>query len=410
MRIRASPDFGRMVPRRQGRRIACYRGQPDARSIWLVSGGAIAHRCGLSLYAGTKEATMLARARVITRAFGGGFAVAVAVQCALVADAGAQPDAVAAFYRGRTVQAIVGYTPGSTFELYLRTVTRYLGHHIPGQPNIVVQHMPGAGSLNATANLAAVAPRDGSVIGMINPVNTTEPLIDPVKTRFDPRAFQWLGSLNTEISTCGFWAKDLKTLADLKRREIVVGSTGPASGSTIDAKVLGPLAGINFKVVTGYPGLTEVRLAAERGEVDGHCGLLVSALKTDLWEAYRSGRVVVPVQMALQKHRELPDVPNAYDLATREEDRQLFRLIFGPWAYGRPLLAPPGTPADRVAALRAALKATVADPQFVAETKRINMEIQLTEADAIARLIDDILRTPEPVVERARVLLGVQNR
>ena len=351
------------------------------------------------------------RIRKIASRLGGlGLIGMVAVQWVLVDEAAAQSDVVETFYRGRTVQAVVGYTPGSTFELYLRTLTRHLGRHIPGSPNIVVQHMPGAGSLNATAHLAAAAPKDGSVIGMINPVNTTEPLIDPGKTRFDPRTFQWLGSLNSEISTCGFWNKELKTLADLKRREIVVGSTGPSSGSTVDAKVLGPLAGINFKVVTGYPGLTEVRLAAERGEVDGHCGLLVSALKTDLWEAFKAGRVAVPIQMALQKHPELPDVPNAYDLATKEEDRALFRLIFGPWAYGRPLLAPPGTPPDRVAALRSALKATVADPQFIAETKRINMEIQLTAPDAIAALVEDILRTPMPVVERARVLLGVQNR
>ncbi len=340
----------------------------------------------------------------------GTLAVLAALQCTFAVDARAQTDAVAAFYRGRTVQAVVGYTPGSTFELYLRMLTRHLGRHIPGNPAIVVQHMPGAGSLNATAHLAAAAAKDGSVIGMINPVNTTEPLIDPGKTRFDARAFQWLGSLNSEISTCGFWNRELKTLADLKRREIVVGSTGPSSGSTVDAKVLGPLAGINFKVVTGYPGLTEVRLAAERGEVDGHCGLLVSALKTDVWDAYKAGRLAVPVQMGLQKHPELADVPNAYDLATKDDDRALFRLIFGPWAYGRPMLAPPGTPPERVAALRAALKATLTDTQFVADTSRINMEIQFTEPDAIATLVGDILRTPIPVVERARVLLGVQNR
>jgi len=351
------------------------------------------------------------RIRKVVCGLGGSSLIVTAVaQCALVKEAGAQADAVAAFYRGRTVQAVVGYTPGSTFELYLRTLARHLGRHIPGNPAIVIQHMPGAGSLNATAHLAAAAPKDGSVIGMINPVNTTEPLIDPGKTRFDPRTFQWLGSLNSEISTCAFWNKELKTLADLKRREITVGSTGPSSGSTVDAKVLGPLAGINFKVVTGYPGLTEVRLAAERGEVDGHCGLQVSAIKTSLWEAFEAGRLSVPVQMALQKHPELPDVPNAYDLATSDDDRALFRLIFGPWAYGRPLLAPPGTPSDRVAALRAALKATLADPQYIAETKRINMEIQPTEPEAIAALVEDILRTPAPVVERARLLLGVQSR
>ena len=337
-------------------------------------------------------------------------AVILAGQFALATKAAAQQDAVAAFYRGRTVQAVVGYTPGSTFELYLRTFVRHLGRHVPGNPLMVVQHMPGAGSLKATGYLAGIAPRDGSVIGIINPVTTIEPMIDPANAKFDPRTFNWLGSLNSEISTCAFWNKDLKTIADLKRREIVVGSTGPASGSTVDARVLGPLAGINFKVVTGYPGLTEVRLAAERGEVDGHCGLLVSALKTDVWDAYKAGRILVPVQMGLQKHVELPDVPNAYDLATKEEDRQLFRLIFGPWAFGRPLLAPPETPKDRVEALRTAFNDTVVDPAFVAEAQKINMEIQPTAPAAIEKVVDDILRTPQPVVERARVLLGVQNR
>ena len=337
-------------------------------------------------------------------------AFTIAVQLALTIPAGAQQDDIATFYRGRTVQAVVGYTPGSTFELYLRTFVRRLGRHVPGGPLIVVQHMPGAGSLKATGYLAAVAPRDGSVIGIINPVTTIEPLIDPPNAKFDPRTFNWLGSLNSEISTCAFWNKDLRTLADLKRRTIVVGSTGPASGSTVDARVLGPLAGIDFKVVTGYPGLTEVRLAAERGEVDGHCGLLVSALKTDVWDAFQAGKVAIPVQMGLKKHVELPDVPNAYDLATKEDDRQLFRLIFGPWAFGRPLLAPPETPKDRVQALRKAFNDTVADPAFVEETKKINMEIQPTAPDAIEKLVDDILKTPAPVVERARGLLGAQNR
>src|SRR5262249_50732386 len=239
------------------------------------------------------------------------------------------------------------------------------------------------------------------------PVTTIDPLIDPANSKFDSRAFEWLGSINSEISTCGFWAKDLKTLADLKRRGIVVGSTGPAPGSTVDAKILGPLPGINFKVVTSYPGLTEVRLAAERGEVDGHCGLQVSAIKSVIWDDFKAGRFHVPVQLGLAKHPDLLDVPNAYDLATKEDDRALFRLIFGPWAYGRPMLAPPGTPADRVAALITALKEPVVDRQFVAEAKKITMGAQPMEPATIAKLVDEVLRTPAPVVERARVLLGV---
>jgi tripartite-type tricarboxylate transporter receptor subunit TctC len=340
-----------------------------------------------------------------------GVAFALGAPIPVATDAGAQAqDQVAAFYRGKTIQAVVGYPPGSTFELYLRLLVRHLDRHVPGNPAIIVQHMPGAGSLKATGYLAGVAPKDGLVIGMPNPVNTTEPLIDPERTKFDPRQFNWLGSLNSEISTCGFWAKDIKTLDDLRRRQAVVGATGPSSGSTVDARVLSALLGLNFKIVTGYPGLTEVRLAADRGEVDGYCGLQVSAIKTDVWQHFSSGRMTVAIQMGLRKHAELPNVPNAYELVTQEEDRQLFRLIFGPWAYGRPLLAPPGTPKDRVDALRNAIKATLDDPQFRAETTKINLEIQPLDPEAIGKIVDDLFRTPQPVLERARALLAVQNR
>ena len=327
-----------------------------------------------------------------------------------VVNAAAADGPVAAFYRGRTVQAIVGYTPGSIFEFYLRAFAPHFSRHVPGNPTIIIQHMPGAGSLKATAYLANVAPKDGSVFGIINPVTTIEPLLDPANAKFDPLTFMWLGSLNAEISTCAFWSQDLKTLVDLRRREVVVGSTGPSSGSTVDARVLGPLTGINFKIVTSYPGLAEVRLAAERGEVDGHCGLQVSAIKSLLWDDFRAGRFSVPIQMGLRKHPDLPDVPNAYDLAASEEDRALFRLNFGPWSFGRPLLAPPGTPEDRVRALRSAFTDTISDPQFMADAQRMNMEIQPTAPEVIVRLLAEVFRTPAPVVERARVLLGVQNR
>jgi tripartite-type tricarboxylate transporter receptor subunit TctC len=349
------------------------------------------------------EATMA----FISRVLGLSCTLAVAVVTPAAAETA---DDAAKFYRGKTVQAIVGYGPGSTFELYLRVLTRHIGKHIPGNPNIVVQHMPGAGSLKATNYLAAIAPKDGSVFGMPNPVNTIEPLLDPKNSRFDPRTFVWLGSLNTEISTCGFWAKDLRKYDDLKKREVVVGSTGPASGSTIDARVLGTLTGIKFKVVTGYGALGDIRLASERGETDGFCGLLVSALKTDYWDQYKSGRMAVPVQMGLTKHPEFPDIPNAFENVTSEEDRQLFRLIFGPWSYGRPLFVPPGTDPARVAVLRTALAATLKDPAYLAEAKKLNMEIQPAAPETITKLVDQILQTPPPVIERARQVLGVANR
>jgi tripartite-type tricarboxylate transporter receptor subunit TctC len=334
-------------------------------------------------------------------------ACGIALACA---STSAQAQDVASFYRGRTVQAVVGYPAGSTFELYLRMFARHVGKHIPGNPTVIIQHMPGAGSLTATSHLANAAPKDGSVFGMPNPVNTIEPLLDPARTKFDPTNFGWIGSMNTETSTCSFWANDIKTLDDLRKREVTVGSTGPASGSTIDAVVLSQLLGLKLKVVTGYRVLNDIKIAAERGEVDGFCGLLVSALKTDFVGEWKSGRISVPVQMGLTKHPDLPNVPNGYDLVTKEEDRALFQLIFGPWAYGRPMFMPPGVPAERTAALRAAFKATLADPEFIAETQKLGLEINPSQGEDIVPIIQRIMKTPEPVVARARQLLAVDKR
>src|SRR5262249_17383346 len=199
-------------------------------AVVLVAGGERAAAATVDTHVGIR------RLRCKIGIFGLSVKVAVAMAAVGTTDTRAQQAQVAAFSRGRTVQAIVGSPPGSTFEIYLRAFIRHFGRHVPGNPSIIVQHMPGAGSLKATAYLAGVAPKDGSVIGIINPVTTIEPLIDPANTKFDPLAFNWIGSLNSEISTCGFWSRDLKTLAELKRREVVVGSTGPSSGSTVDAR------------------------------------------------------------------------------------------------------------------------------------------------------------------------------
>jgi tripartite-type tricarboxylate transporter receptor subunit TctC len=323
--------------------------------------------------------------------------------------AAAASDPVASFYKGKTVYAVVGSGPGSSFELYTRMASRYIGSHIPGSPTVVLQQMVGAGGLKALNYVYSVAPKDGTVIGMLNPTNTIEPLIDPKRSNFDPRKFNWLGSLNTEVSTCAFWAKDIKTVDDLKKRQIVAGATG-FSGPKIEARVLKDLLGMDFKVVDGYSGLPAMDLAAERGELDGHCGMLVSYIKTTAWQAYKAGKFSVPLQLGLSKHPELPNVPNAYDLIKSEPDRQLFKLIMGPWTYGRGMVAPPGTPADRVAALRAAFKGMVADPAFLAEAKKINMEVQPLEPAVIGKLLDEIFHTPPAVIERARTLLSVGER
>ena len=337
------------------------------------------------------------------------FALSLVAALSLAAPGEAQ-ETPERFYSGKTIRLVVGYPPASTFDTYARTVARYMPQHIPGTPALIVQNMPGAGSLTATAYMANVAPRDGTVIAMINPVNTTEPLLDPERSKFDPRKFGWIGSVNREISTCAFWTNKITSIDDLRTKEVVLGATGPSSGSTIDSKTLERVFGLKMKLVTGYPGLTEVRLAAERGEVDGHCGLLVSAIKTDVWDDFQKGKIKVPLQMAVSKHPELPSIPNVFDLVTSDEHRNLLRLVFGPWSFGRPLLAPPDVAEERLKALRAAFEATMRDTKFLEEAKKINLEVQPVPAGEIDRLVSELYKTPQPVIAQARQVLGIGNR
>jgi tripartite-type tricarboxylate transporter receptor subunit TctC len=335
--------------------------------------------------------------------FSGAFAVVI---CSSAPSATAQTNS-AMFYKGSTIRHIVGYPTGATFDTYSRSLARHMGRHIPGAPNIVIQNMPGAGSLVATNYLANAAPRDGSVIGMLNPVNTVDPLLNPQQSKFDARKFAWIGSMNTEISTCGFWSSKVKTVDDLLSKEVIVGATGPSAGSTLDSRIIASVLGLKFKIVTGYPGLTEARLAAQQGEVDGHCGLVVSSLKADLWDDYKKGSFTVPLQMGLNKHPDLPDVPNAFDLVKTEQDRQVLTLIFGPWAYGRPVLAPEGIPEDRLTVLRSAFVATLKDDAFLAEARKLNLEIQPLPPEVIRDTVARIYQTPDDVIQRTRKILGI---
>ncbi len=310
----------------------------------------------------------------------------------------------AAYFKGRTIQAVVGYQGGSTYDLYLRSFGRHVQKHLPGNPTVVVQNMPGAGALTATIYLANLAAKDGTVIGILNPANMIEPLINPETTKFDPRAFEWIGNLAQEHTSCGFWAKDITTLDDLKKREIAIGSTGPTAGSSVEAKLVSGMLGLKFRIVEGYRGLAEVRLAAARGEVDGHCALFMSVLRSEQREAWAAGRIKVPLQIGLTGHPEFGNTPNLFDLVS-EGDKQLLRLLIGQWAYARPITLPPGTPAERVAAWRAAFEATLKDPEFRAEMEKARLDVVPMSADKIAPLIAQTMATPLPVVERARALL-----
>src|SRR6516225_2492946 len=280
--------------------------------------------------------------------------------------AGAHADPLADFYRGRNVTLIIGYSAGGGYDAYARVVARHLGRHIPGNPTVIAQNMPGAGSLRSANYLYNVAPKDGTVIGHFSRGMAMEPLIGTSATQFDARKFTWLGSGTDEVSVCITWhASRVKTWSDMLTMPFTVGGEGTGSDPDIFSAVVRNVFGARLKLVSGYPGTAEVALAIERGEIDGRCGWSWSSLKLTKPDWIADRRVNLLTQLALQKSAELPDVPLIFAFAANDRQRQILRLVLSRQAMARPFAAPPDVPADRKAALRQAFDRTFADADFL---------------------------------------------
>ena len=336
-----------------------------------------------------------------------------AIVCGLtVASLAAKADPVADFYHGKEVSILVGSSPGGGFDLYGRLVARHLSRYIPGHPTVVVRNMPGAGGIAEVNYILNVAPKDGSTIGIINPVMTTAPFLTPDVAKWDSRKFVWLGSANSEISTCAFWkASGVSGVTDLRggKRALMIAGVGPSSGSTLDAMTLRKLMGWNWNIVTGYPGLSNAMNAAEAGEADGMCGLNVTTLKARLWTPIQNGEVKVLLQTSLRNHPELPGVANAFGLDVTAEQKQMMELVFGPWVFGRPFIATPGVPAERLAALRKAFKDVLSDPELLKEAEKTKSEIVFMAPSEIEPVVERFYATPAEVREKTRVMLDARS-
>ena len=314
-------------------------------------------------------------------------------------------DAVADFYRGKTVQVLVGFGPGGGYDLYARTLARYMGRHIPGNPTMVPQNMPGAGGIKVMNYLYNVARKDGTVIGTFARGLVVEPLLGHAQgTQFEAAKFNWIGSVSNEVSICAFWAtKGIKTWQDLQTKPSIVGASAAGADSEIFPVVLRNIFHLPMKVVTGYSGGgADINLGMERGEVTGRCGWSWSSLLSQSKPLLDGKKINIVVQFALQKHEDLPDVPLAMDMATTPQDKAALKLIISRQSIARPFAAPPGLPADRVQALRAAFDATMKDPQFLAEAKRLDLEVRPVGGAEVEKLIKEIYATPPDIVKLAQ--------
>jgi tripartite-type tricarboxylate transporter receptor subunit TctC len=312
-------------------------------------------------------------------------------------------DAVADFYRNRQVKILIGFSAGGSSSLYAQVLARHMGKYIPGQPSIVPQHMPGAGGLVAANYINTNAARDGSEFAITSRTAALEPLLGNPNARFDARRFNWIGTANIENSVCMAWhTARVKNVQDVFTQELIVGGGGSAAQETMFPRAFNKLLGTRFKIITGYPGSTEILLAIERGEVQGFCGIGWTFVKLRKGDWLRDKKINILFQMALQKHPDIPDVPAILDFARTQEDRQVIEFLFAPQEMGRPFFAPPDVPRERVEALRSAFAQTLKDPKFLEEAEKQGLEIQLLDGDAIQKLIERIYATPPGVIERAK--------
>lgn len=321
---------------------------------------------------------------------------------AFVPLSAAKSQSVADFYAGKSIELLIGYSPGGGYDTYARTIARHMGKHIPGNPNIVPKNMPGAGSLKLTNFLYNVAPKDGTTFGTIGRGIPMEPLLGGKGTQFEAQSFNWIGSANNEVSICASWHETgIESFDDLMTKELVVGGTGSGADTDTFPLLVKNLFGAKLKLISGYPGGNDILLAMERGEVGGRCGWSWSSVKSRRMDWIREGKVNVLLQMSLAKHPDLPDVPLIMDLAKTDEQRQILKLMFARQVMGRPYVAPPGVPGERVAALRKAFMDTMNDPEFLAEAEKAKLEITPVSGDELDALIKEIYAAPKEIAEKA---------
>lgn len=326
---------------------------------------------------------------------------------ALPRPAGAEP--VGDFYKGKTVTIYCGYTAGGTYDAIARLLSRYIGTHIPGSPAFIVKNMPGSGSLKAVLYLYEVAPKDGTALAVVTRTYPTEPVFNASKPKYDPSKFEPIGSTSSEVSVGVTWhTSPIKTFGDLMKREASVGATSVSDDIGRHPLIAKNLTGAKIKLVLGYPGGNEITTALEKGEVDARFGWSWGSVKSRSKSWLDEKKINILIQEGMAKAPDLPNVPFIMDYAKTDLDRAALEFLFAPQAAAWPLLAPPGMPKDRVAALRAAYKATMKDPGFLAAAQKLRIDIEPITGEEMEKLNARIAKADGKVVARAKALTAAR--
>jgi tripartite-type tricarboxylate transporter receptor subunit TctC len=312
------------------------------------------------------------------------------------------------FYKGRQIAWILSADVGGGYAGYARAFAPFFGKHIPGHPNIVIQNMPGAGGIRAMNYLHSVAPKDGTVLGLVHSSVPFALLYGIKGAKFDPLRINWIGSLDANIAICIAWhTSRIKTWQDALEQEFTVGGSGVGSQMETMPAMLNKLFGAKMKVISGYKGGNEIYLAMERGEVDGRCGGLVSSINSTRPDWFPQRKITVPIVVAAERSPLFPNVPAVAEFAKDERSRQILELFVAPQAMDRPILAPPGVPSERIAALRTAFHAAMNDAGFIAEARREHLQLAEVDGTRVAKIVAGAYALPRDIVKAATEAMNV---
>jgi tripartite-type tricarboxylate transporter receptor subunit TctC len=307
------------------------------------------------------------------------------------------------FYQGKTLTIVVGYTAGGGYDINARLASRHIARHIPGSPNIVVQNMPGAGSLRSLEHLQKHAARDGTVIGLFDYTQITNSLLTPAKVPIDFRQFKWIGSVQQDLAVCYVWhTVKARTIADMRKLPVInMGRTNPGTSSDTQQRILRKLFKVNVHSVAGYPGSAQGFIAVERGELEGGC--MTWASLPPHWIKDSKIRPIMRITDGTAPDMP-PGVPIAADLLTDDRDRKVLRVLSAAGEVGKPLVVHLSVPDDRVAILRNAFASMVKDPAFIADAAKVRQPVTPTLGAQASKILDEVYATPPDIIEAARAV------
>lgn len=322
----------------------------------------------------------------------------------------ARAQDVAGFYRGKTISLVIGYGPGGGYDLYARLLGRFIGAHIPGNPTIVPQNMPGAGSRSAANWLYKVAPQDGTVIACLSQATPTDQALSQPGVQFDARKFNWIGNLSIVNNILYVSAATgVSAFAQAKSKQLAIGATGASSPSVLYPQVSNNLLGSKFKIIAGYPGGGDINIAVERHELDGRGSDSWASMKATHPDWLRDRSINILFQVGPRREADLPDVPLWTELAGNDDQRQVLALLSGDVSVGRPILTAPNVPAERVRALRQAFDETMHDPQFIDAAKQANMEIHSMGGDELQQAVEKIVSSPPRILAMVKDVIAIKD-